>query len=86
MGNVTVAEMSEARFAELHAENGGSEHPAGCTYGGFSCGYWLVSCDECDRQHWEQHIVINDKCACGHTFPGAGTCVVFCDATDEANG
>lgn len=28
-------------------------HPAGCIYGGFSKGYWLVA-DDCDRSHGEE--------------------------------
>lgn len=57
------------------------EHPAGCSFGGFSCGYWLVS-DGCELEHWETHYVQeHDHCPCGVLFPGAGGSQVFFDAT-----
>lgn len=72
--------MTDDEFAEKH--KAGPTHPAGCTYGGFSCGYWLIA-EGCDLEHWERHIVRDDECPCGTTFPGAGTTVVFFDASDE---
>ena len=57
-------------------------HPKGCTYGGFSCGYWLVA-DGCDLYHPERHIVNDDRCPCGNTFEGAGTGVVISDHDDR---
>jgi hypothetical protein len=56
-------------------------HPAGCTYGGFSCGYWLIS-EGCTEYHPETHYVTDDRCPCGNEFPGAGTGVVVSDAED----
>jgi len=59
-----------------------TEHPAGCTYGGFSCGYWLVS-EGCPLEHWERHLVLeHGRCPCGTVYPGAASMVVFVDATD----
>jgi hypothetical protein len=55
-------------------------HPKGCTYGGFSCGYWLVA-DGCELEHWETHITNEDVCPCGITFPGARQSEVLFDAT-----
>ena len=76
---MSLGDISDERFAEMH---GPSTHPAGCTYGGFSCGYWLIA-DGCDLEHWERHITLeNERCACGNHFPGAGRDVVFMDATD----
>jgi hypothetical protein len=57
-------------------------HEAGCTYGGFSCGYWLVV-DGCDEYHPETHYVTDDYCPCGHEFAGAGTMAVVYDAHDR---
>jgi hypothetical protein len=69
--------MTPDEFARRH---GPSEHAAGCTYGGFSCGYWLIS-PGCTEEHWEEHIVgDDDTCPCGHVFPGAGRGVVFCES------
>lgn len=55
-----------------------TEHPAGCTYGGFSCGYWLVA-EDCDEFHPETHFVTDDRCPCGITFPGFGTGMCVAD-------
>lgn len=59
-----------------------TEHEAGCTYGGFSCGYWL-RVEGCPEFHPETHIVRDDRCPCGHTFPGFGTGKVVSDAEDK---
>lgn len=46
-------------------------HAAGCVYGGFSCGYWLIA-EGCTLSHWEEHYVGDDqRCPCGIEFPGA---------------
>lgn len=66
-------EITDAAFEVIR---GDVEHEAGCTYGGLSCRYWLVV-ETCERDHWERHVVTDDGCPCGHTFPGAGTGVVF---------
>lgn len=58
------------------------KHPAGCIYGGFSCGYWMIA-EGCELEHPEKHYVTNDACPCGNTFPGAGTGAVGCDARGE---
>jgi hypothetical protein len=60
------------------------QHPEGCVYGGFSCGYWMIV-EGCKLEHWERHIVLaNDHCACGTHYPGAaGPCAVEFDATAE---
>lgn len=57
-------------------------HAAGCTYGGFSCGYWLVS-DGCPEYHPETHIVTDDRCPCGNTFPEFGSGLAVCDTNDR---
>lgn len=57
-------------------------HSAGCLYGGFSCGYWLIA-DGCDEFHPETHYVTDDRCPCGTEFPGAGTGVFVSDANDK---
>jgi hypothetical protein len=57
-------------------------HEAGCSYGGFSCGYWLIA-DGCPEYHPEKHYVTDDECPCGITFAGAGTGVVVSDAQDR---
>jgi hypothetical protein len=58
-------------------------HAAGCCYGGFSCGYWLVV-DGCELEHHERHYVGADgRCPCGTLYPGAANCVVGFDATTE---
>ena len=57
-------------------------HDAGCVYGGFSCGYWLVV-EGCPEYHPEKHYVTDDFCPCGNEFPCAGTCVVVADAQDR---
>jgi hypothetical protein len=72
--------MTEEKFAALL---GDTEHEAGCVYGGFSCGYWLIS-DECDLEHWEKHIVLADgRCPCGSECPGAFSTVVFLNASED---
>lgn len=77
---MSLGSMTDEKFAELH---GPSEHPAGCTYGGFSCGYWLVV-EDCEREHWERHIVLADgTCPCGNSFPGASNTVVFYEQADN---
>jgi hypothetical protein len=55
---------------------------AGCSYGGFSCGYWLVV-DGCDKYHPETHIVTDDQCPCGNEFPGFGSGKAVCDHEDR---
>ena len=71
---MTLGSLTDRDFA---ARLGEPIHPAGCTYGGFSCGYWLTS-PECGLDHWERHIVGPDgTCPCGHEFPGAANEVVF---------
>lgn len=56
-------------------------HAAGCVYGGFSCGYWLVA-DGCAEEHWEEHLVMADgQCPCGTHYPGATGCVITFDRT-----
>lgn len=62
--------------------NDSAIHAAGCTYGGFSCGYWLLV-EGCPEYHPETHIVTDDHCPCGHEFPGAGTGKVVSDAEDK---
>jgi hypothetical protein len=57
-------------------------HEKGCTYGGFSCGYWLVA-EGCTEYHPETHIVTDDRCPCGHTFEGFGTGKCVSDADDR---
>lgn len=58
-----------------------SEHPTGCSYGGFSCGYWLIA-EGCTEKHWERHIVLaNGSCPCGTEYPGAANCAVVFDAS-----
>lgn len=59
-----------------------TEHAAGCTYGGFSCGYWLVV-EGCDEYHPETHIVRDGRCPCGNAFPGLGDGKVVSDADDR---
>lgn len=56
-------------------------HPAGCIYGGFSCGYWLIIPD-CPLEHHETHYVGADsRCPCGTLYPGAVNETVGFDAT-----
>lgn len=55
------------------------EHPAGCTYGGFSCGYWMVA-EGCELYHPERHVVTDDRCPCGNEFPGFGSGIAISDA------
>jgi hypothetical protein len=56
---------------------GDGVHEAGCTFGGFSCGFWLIV-PGCKEEHWESHVVAGDEtCPCGNTFPGAPRGVVF---------
>jgi hypothetical protein len=57
-------------------------HAAGCTYGGFSCGYWLLV-EGCEEYHPETHYATDDRCPCGHEFAGAGTGVFVSDAQDK---
>lgn len=59
-----------------------TEHEAGCTYGGFSCGYWLVV-PGCPEFHPETHIVRDDRCPCGNVFPGFGEGRAVCDTDDK---
>ncbi len=62
-----------------------NRHDAGCVYGGFSCGYWLIS-DDCDLDHWEHHYsAADDHCPCGNHFPGAGRNKVAFNRTDPRN-
>lgn len=35
-------------------------HPAGCVYGGFSCGYWLIAKD-CPFEHPMFHCHTKDE-------------------------
>jgi hypothetical protein len=60
------------------------EHAAGCVYGGFSCGYWIIA-NGCTEQHWERHYALNDdRCPCGTLYPGVnGPAVVIFDATAD---
>lgn len=58
------------------------EHDAGCTYGGFSCGHWLVAAG-CSEYHPETHIVTDDRCPCGFEFPGFGAGKVVFDVDDR---
>ncbi len=52
-------------------------HPAGCSYGGFSCGYWLIA-EGCELGHWERHIIVaNESCPCGTRYPGAAGVILF---------
>jgi hypothetical protein len=63
-------------------ETWANKHDAGCTYGGFSCGYWMIA-DGCTEEHWERHLVSSDNtCPCGTIYPGAGRSEVIFDATD----
>lgn len=57
-------------------------HPAGCTYGGFPCGYWLVV-EGCTEYHPETHIVRDDHCPCGNEFPGFGDGLAVIDTDDR---
>lgn len=57
-------------------------HAAGCSYGGFSCGFWLVIPD-CTEYHPETHIVRDDRCPCGNEFPGFGSGLAVCDTDDR---
>jgi hypothetical protein len=63
-------------------DNWDNWHDAGCTYGGFSCGYWLIV-DGCSEEHWERHYALaDDRCPCGTLYPGVeGPAVVVFDAT-----
>ena len=54
------------------ARSAATRHEAGCSYGGFSCGYWMVV-DGCPEYHPETHLVRDDRCPCGNVFPGFGT-------------
>lgn len=64
------------------AENA-TTHEAGCTYGGFSCGYWLVA-EGCEEYHPETHLVTDDRCPCDLEFPGFGSGYAVSDAQDRA--
>ncbi len=70
------------RTPDIEAKLTGGTHDAGCVYGGFSCGFWMIA-DGCPEEHWEEHYAKDDVCPCGDTFPGAGTARVLCDATAQ---
>jgi hypothetical protein len=75
---LSLGEMTQEAF---ETRIGKGIHDDGCTFGGFSCGYWIIV-DGCKNEHWESHIVAEDEtCPCGNTFPGASRGVVFLDAS-----
>jgi hypothetical protein len=76
---MSLGAMTDEQF---DAKIGPTEHPRGCVWGGFSCGFWLTV-PGCESEHWERHFVGADgSCPCGTVYPGAANEVVFFDATE----